>query len=128
MTGTSYERDLARLLDGLDYHVMRSPASGSVDRDQPDLLAAHPTEDTLALELKSGKADILYVEESEVLALERVAAAFDATPYLVARFTSQATPAAYYTVAPRDARVTEGGNYALPVGGIEGRASITFEP
>lgn len=127
MTGSSYERRLASLLDTLGYAVVRSPASGSVDRDQPDLLAGHPTEGRIALEIKSGKASTLYVEEAETLALERFAALFDADPYLVARWTSWDTGREYYCVAPENARMTDSGSYGLPKADIEERASITFD-
>lgn len=124
MTGSNYERKLASILHDKDMAVMRSPASGAgTARNQPDILAASPTTETMALELKSTSDTIAYVNEQEVLDLEAFAALFNAEPYLVARFTSRGTPTHYYFVRPEDARYTDGGNYALPLEDISERST-----
>lgn len=135
--GANYERDLVRLLDDLGYAVMRSPASGAATkRNQPDLLVgrAHKIRfrsgrlysDAMALELKSGKQTTLYVDSAEVEALESFASDFGATPYLVARSTRRDIDQGFYFIPPENARMTDGGNYGLPMDSLEDRAEVVF--
>jgi Holliday junction resolvase len=86
MTGSNYERALARVLHQRGCKVMRSPASGSATtRDQPDLFAASDVFGSMAVELKQTKEASAYVKEDEVDALRRFAQAFNAKPYQHAR-------------------------------------------
>lgn len=126
-----YERELVNILTDLEYGAVRIPTSGAAtDRDLPDVLYAQPTRngdaDAYAVEHKSGRDTTLYVEGSEVAALERFCAAFGAKPRLGARYTSQATPTSHYLVDPDDARMTDGGNYGLPTDDIDERAAVVF--
>lgn len=128
MTGSDYERTLARILSDKGMSVMRSPSSGAgTSREQPDILAASPTSEVMAIELKSTSDSIAYVDEQEVLDLEVFAELFNASPYLVARFTDRASPTHYYFVRPEDARITDGGNYALPLDDISERSTRWYD-
>lgn len=132
-----YERELVNILTGLGYGAMRCPSSGAgTDRDLPDVLAGEATVDEyghtisrcMAIEHKSGRDTTLYVEAGEVDALRRFSDAFGATPYLGARFTTQASETAHYLVRPDDARRTPEGNYGLPIDDVSDRAAKIFYP
>lgn len=109
MTGQDRERELAKQLDEHGYHVMRAPASGSVDRDQPDLLFGNASE-RVALELKYTGNDTAYYDAEEVAALIRFGTAFGAEPLLCVRWKRDTS---FYTATPGDARRTPEGNYAI---------------
>lgn len=151
--GTRYEQQLVRFLHDAGYGALRLPSSGSAtDRDLPDVLAGYPVvypygkhdrievedrshvqsdrfaTDTLAVELKSGKATTLYVDESEVEDLRAFAERWGATTYLGARPTTQATGREHYLVRPDDARRTDGGRYGLPRADLAERASLVVGP
>ena len=107
--GSKRERELARKLDKANYHVIRSPASGSVDRDQPDLAFAHKSQ-KVVLEMKYTGKDTAYFGEEEVAALRRFGAAFDANAALCVRWKGDTE---FYVCAPEEARRTPEGNYAI---------------
>lgn len=109
MTGQDRERELAKQLDAEGYHVIRSPASGSVDRDQPDLAFADGTQ-KVVLEMKYTGDDTAYFGEEEVNALRRFGAAFNANPALCVRFKQDTN---FYVADPEEARRTPEGNYAI---------------
>lgn len=133
-----YERELVNLLDDLGWGVMRAPSSGAVtDRDLPDVLAGINGAGTpggvcaptpLAIEHKSTSKTTAYVGFGEVKAIERFADRFGATPLLGVRYTAQGTPTDHYLVRPHDARLTDQGNYGLPIEDIEKRATIIVSP
>lgn len=107
--GSDIERVLAKQLDAAGYSVMRSPASGSVDRDQPDILYSNPDE-RVALELKYTGENTAYFDQEEVAALIRFATDFGAEPKLCGRWKRDTS---FYTASPGEARRTDSGNYAL---------------
>ena len=129
--GSRYERELVGHFRDAGWGALRLPSSGSATaRDLPDVLAgrANPpnalgeqTTWLYAVEAKSGKASTLYVDGDEVAAIRAFADVWGATPLLGARSTRRGTPTAHYLVRPADARQTGGGNYGLPIDGIEER-------
>ena len=140
--GSAYERELVRHFAAHGWGALRLPSSGSATtRDLPDVLAGRstgsgtiesyvdgnpwdsvPLTEAWAIEAKSGKATTLYVDGDEVDALEAFARQWGARPLLGARSTRQGTPTEHYLLDPADARKTDGGNYGLPIDGIEDRA------
>lgn len=137
--GSAYERETVRRFRDAGWGALRLPSSGSAtDRDLPDLFAGKPiqarrgqaTDDVelftnaMAVELKSGKADILYIDPEEVDALIRFCETWGCRAYLGVRSTQQATPTATFCIAPDDARRTDGGRYAVDVDGVAGVASV----
>jgi len=133
--GSRYERELVNRFRASEWGALRLPSSGSAtDADLPDVLAGRGVAQTLtrshllAVELKSGQSTTLYVDESEVDALERFADRWGATPLLGARFTTQGSETHTYLVAPAAARQTDGGNYGLPRADIDGRAEWLVTP
>lgn len=137
--GSTYERELVNRFDAAGWGSLRLPSSGSAtERDLPDILVGRPqirTEHTLAgesvrqitteawaIELKSGKATTLYVDAQEVADLKAFAETWGARPLLAARSTQQATSTAHYLIEPADARLTDGGQYGLPVAELAQRA------
>jgi len=110
MNGSDQERKLAKHLDGEGYMVIRSPASGSVDRAQPDLMWAKGGFTPIAVEMKTVSGDIAYFEGQEVDSLELFAAAFEAQARLCVRFKGDTT---FYLLKPVDARVTPENNLAV---------------
>lgn len=130
-SGSATERDLPDVLAGCkndwrDYlDTIAEPFT--VNRSHTNALTAAQNigrkSDLMAVECKSGKATTLYVDESEVDALEAFAATWGATPYLGARSTRQGTPTGHFLVAPDDARRTDAA-YGLPIDGIAERVSV----
>lgn len=111
MTGSDYERQLARKLDEQGYHVIRAPSSGSAtQRDLPDLAYSKPGETPVFLELKTTAKNVAYYTDDEVQALSRFATAFNGRRGLCARFKGDTN---YYLCAPIDARITDSGRYAV---------------
>lgn len=133
---TTYERELVNILWSLEYGVLRCPGSGGsgADRPLPDIIAGQPTQGPngyrlskcMVIEHKSGSDTTLYVDGGEVAGLKAFAEYFGATPYLAARFTTQASPTAHFLVRPENARMTDSGNYGLPIEDIEDRAAVVF--
>lgn len=138
-TGRTYEQELVNRFKEAGYGALRLGASGGGgDADLPDVMAGKPiharrgqeTDHTeiftnaLAVELKSGKADILYVEPEEVDALVRFAELWGCRAYLGVRSTQQATPTETFLVRPEDARRTDGGRYAVDVRDVGERAGV----
>lgn len=134
--GSKYERKLVNAFGDAGWFAMRCPSSGSATADDlPDVIAMNPTSDPFRpspdvffIEHKSGDATTLYVSEDEVEALRRAARMAGATPLLGGRSTERGTSTDHYLIAPDQARITDGGNYGLPLGtweDIEGRAYAT---
>lgn len=139
-TGRNYEQELVNRFKADGYGALRLGASGGGgDADLPDVFAGKrelTTEHTLsrstrrvltdamAVELKSGKADILYVEPEEVDALKAFCRDWGATAHLGVRSTQQATPTETFLIEPGAARRTDSGRYAVDVDGVGGLASV----
>jgi Holliday junction resolvase len=110
MTGSDYERALAKRLAEDGYHVIRAPASGSATtRALPDL-AWGDGERVVCAELKTTGQNVAYFDAAEVTALREFAVAFNAASRLVARFKGDTD---YYCIAPEQARQTDSGRYAV---------------
>jgi Holliday junction resolvase len=110
-SGQNKERDLARILDEQQYHVIRAPSSGSATtRDLPDLAWSKAGEHTIVAELKYTGDNVAYFGADEVEALHRFAVAFNAKSVLVARFKRDTT---FWMCPPEEARETPEGNYAV---------------
>lgn len=87
-----------------------------------------PAGNVYGIELKSQSGTTLYVSEDEVRKLKEFCSAFGAVPRLGARFTDRSHPTEFYLIDPDDARITDSGNYGLPVRDIEERASEIIYP
>jgi Holliday junction resolvase len=81
-----------------------------------------------AIELKSGEGTTLYVGGDEVDKLLNFCEDSGAIPRIAARFTERKHPVKHFLVHPNNARMTEEGNYGLPVDDIEERASEIITP
>lgn len=107
--GERRERELVNRLDAAGFAVMRAPASGSAtERDLPDVLAGDG-ESFYAIEAKSSNGDPIYLDGSEVQALEFFAESFGAEPRIGVRFDEEE----WAFFHPDDLYVTEGGNYRV---------------
>ena len=84
--GARHERELANRLADEGWAVIRSPASGSVDRPQPDLLASHPDRRPVAAELKYASDDRIYLSLTEGRDLCAFATAYDALAVAIFRW------------------------------------------
>lgn len=134
-----YERELVNVLDATGWVAMRAPSSGSATkRELPDIMALRedttatvvdaesgvmrPTAEVLFVEHKSGSDSILYVDGDE--ADDLISAAHDAGARALfgARFKRKGVRKKTFLVEPRDARPTDGGNWALPQSTIRERA------
>lgn len=109
MNGDTQERHLMRVLAALDWGGVRSPASGTAPREQPDVLAGREGF-ILVGELKSGGPP-RNPEDVEVRDLRRVGDAFMATTVLVARWKGER---AFYFALPGDVDRTPSGHYSIP--------------
>jgi Holliday junction resolvase len=97
------------LLDEVGFAVMRAPASGSAtDRELPDVLAGNG-ENIYAVEAKSSSGNPIYIDASEVEALEYFADSFGADARIGIRFDEQEW--AFFD--PDDLYRTDSGNYRV---------------
>lgn len=107
--GERRERELVNRLDDVGFAVMRAPASGSAtERDLPDVLAGNG-ESFYAIEAKSSNGDPIYLDGSEVEALEFFSQNFGAEPRIGVRFDEED----WAFFRPDELYVTEGGNYRV---------------
>lgn len=105
MSGSNYERKLAKHLDTQGYHVVRAPSSGGgTKRSLPDVFWAKPNENAIAAELKTISNAPAYVSKDEVTSLVEFAVAFNAKPRLILR---EKGDTAYYVIKPADCSLTE---------------------
>lgn len=107
-TGTRYERELAKRLADEGWSVIRSPSSGSVERPQPDVFASQRDHRALAVEIKFGKEDRLYLSPAEGRDLCSFASDFDAIPLAVFRFKGDTR---YYSRRLSALPTTDAGSY-----------------
>jgi len=110
--GSRRERELRNILRELEGFIpLRMPSSGSgTNQDLPDLLVGRKVGRPLAIELKSGSEDPLYVREDETKSLNRFARAFEAIPIVAARFDGDTN---YYRVKLSSAPRTDGGSVRM---------------
>lgn len=107
--GERCERELVTTLADAGWGVLRAPASGAAtDRDLPDVLAGNGDR-FLAIEAKASGADAIYIDRSEIEALEYFAGKFGATPVVGVRFDRED----WYFRDPAACHVTDGGNYRI---------------
>lgn len=109
MNGTAQERDLMNALNALGWEGVRSPASGTAPREQPDVLAAKRGV-VLNAELKSGGPP-RNPTKREVSDLFVVGEAFAAATVLVARWKGTR---AFYFARPVDVNRTPSGHFSIP--------------
>jgi len=82
MKGTQAERDLCTWLWDKNYATLRAPASGSIDRPSPDVIAINQDE-AYAVELKANKDGAAHFDEHEIRELEQWADRAGGTAYIV---------------------------------------------
>lgn len=86
MSGGAYERELCRWLRADGWHAQRTAASGSAtDADLPDVTFARNGH-AYAVEAKTTSEPYIYVDQTEVTALERYADAYGMVPLIAGRF------------------------------------------
>lgn len=144
MTGSSYEREIVNRLTDHGFAVMRAPSSGSsTTRDLPDLTACRACSDVLtvdaglptpndsdratpasgpsttmwAIEAKANSQRHIYVDDAEILALNRFANAGGYTAFIAARWKRDQSfgwnSTAWYLIRPDQCYVTDGGAYRV---------------
>jgi len=135
--GDRYEREFVNAVRKAGIGALRAPSSGSATTTAlPDVFVGEPITDASKelvtgwglsrlwlVEHKAGDATTLYVDESEVEALERAASTWGGTPLLGARFTTQASATHHYLVRPEDARRTSQ-SFGLPEADVADRAAV----
>lgn len=107
-TGHAKERELAKRLSDEDWSVIRSPSSGSVERRQPDVLAAHRDRRAVACEIKYGADKRLYLAAAEGRELCSFALDFSAIPLAVFRWKGDTR---YYTRRLSALPTTDSGSF-----------------
>ena len=121
MTGSNYERQLAKHLDTQGHHVVRAPSSGGgTKRSLPDVFWSKANETAIAAELKTIQSAPAYVSKDEVTSLVEFAVAFNAKPRLILR---EKGDTAYYVIKPGDCSKTEN-SYRLD----KDAATFTIQP
>lgn len=109
MNGDQQERDLMRCLAVLDWAGLRSPASGTAPREQPDVMAAKRGV-ILVAELKSG-VNPRNPTDAEIRDLSTFADAFGGAAVIAARYKGDRT---FYLAPPEALARTNSGNYSIP--------------
>mgnify|MGYP000336127996 CR=1 FL=1 len=109
MSSGDYERTFVRIFAQTDHWwAQRAAASGSAtEADLPDATLAH---DGLAFatEMKTSGSAYIYLDEAEVQALQRYAAAYGMISLVVGRFKGER---AFYVWNPADMDRTDSGKY-----------------
>lgn len=109
MNGDQQERDWMRCLSNLGWTGLRSPASGTAPREQPDVMVAKAGV-ILVSELKSG-ANPRNPTDREVQDLKTFADAFGGAAVIAVRYKRDRT---FYLVPPEAMARTDSGNYSIP--------------
>lgn len=135
-SGSATDRELPDVLVGMDLPhqqlvaKLESATDESISQEAIQNAASmvSPVSRAYGIESKNQKGTTLYVDSEEVDKLTTFCEAFGATPRLSARYTEQRFPTQHYLIHPSDARLTEDGNYGLPVTDIDDRASEIVYP
>ncbi|MDR1819075.1 MAG: Holliday junction resolvase [Methanobrevibacter sp.] len=84
--GSKEERDLVHMFWDKGFAAMRAPASGgATKRPLPDVLAGN-SKKYLAIEVKTTKSEIIYIDSSQIDGLNEFCEIFGAEPYIGVKF------------------------------------------
>lgn len=86
--GVRLERELLRLFWGAGFAAIRTAGSGKANFPTPDLLVGKAGK-VLAIECKSSKDEVIYLEPGQVEDLKTFAETFGAEAYVAARFNQE---------------------------------------
>lgn len=135
-SGSATGRELPDVLAGrsqTEATVMSTLASATNDSVSDEAISnaatmLSPVTTAFGIESKNQQGTTLYVDSEEVEKLLRFCSHFGAQPRLSARFTEQRHPTEHYLLPPAGARITDEGNYGLPVSDIADRATEIVYP
>ncbi len=100
--GIRDEYEIIHKLDRLGFAVLRSPSSGSGTKlDRPDIVAGRKGTH-IAIEVKSTRKEILYIERKSVEQLVRFSDKFGATPLVAVKFIHKG----WFLFEPQDLTLT----------------------
>lgn len=116
------EKDIEEILTVLLPELQNTNAVNTIANTIGDLSK------TYGIELKSGDQTTLYVEDGEVEDLMDFCDTAGAEPRIAARYTQRKHPVKHFLIHPEDARLTDEGNYGLPVKDIQDRAREIITP
>lgn len=135
-SGRGTERELPDVLAGVKrdektieellINNTKESVSDTAAQNASELLS--PLTRVYGIESKSQEGTTLYVDDKEVEKLTTFCERFGATARLGARFTERRHPTQHFLVHPSNARMTDEGNYGLPIEDIKERASEIVYP
>jgi len=111
--GIDEERSLVNLLWRRGFAVVRTPASGSATkRPLPDMIAGSKQRGRyFAIEVKTTKAETLYVEGESIHQLVEFAETFGCEPFLAVKFKGRGK--SWFFLRPSQLQSTRGENYRV---------------
>jgi Holliday junction resolvase len=105
--GSEAERELVQMLWGAGLGAIRVAGSGVSKFPCPDVVASNGSR-VLAIECKSTKHKIKYIEPEQVSQLEKFSKLFGAEPWLAVKFSTE-----WYFYKLEDLEKTKGGKFAI---------------
>jgi len=105
--GANAERELVEMFHQFSYSAVRVAGSGRMNFPSPDVLAGNGSQ-VFAIECKSTKHKLQYIDAEQIQQLKDFAAKFGATPIVAVKFSTK-----WHFCSPDDMKLTPNGKHAL---------------
>lgn len=119
---TDYERTLVNRFWDYGFAVMRAPSSsGTSKMPRPDVLAGSAKKGMLlALEIKTSRQDVFYIQKEQIEGLQLFADRIGAQSYVVVKFVGKRMDYLFLSV-PDSLTQSKGGSYRVAIDDLKNR-------
>jgi Holliday junction resolvase len=105
--GSEAERELVQMLWGAGFASVRIAGSGVTKFPSPDIVASNGSR-ILAIECKSTKHKVRYIEPEQISQLKKFSSLFGAEPWLAVKFSTD-----WFFYKIEDLEETRGGKFSI---------------
>ena len=122
-----YERTIVNRFWEYGFAVMRAPSSsGTSKMPRPDVLAGSAKKDLLlALEIKTSRQDVFYIQKEQIEGLQEFANRIGAQPYIAVKFVGKRMDFLFLSV-PSSLTQSKGGSYRVAYNELENKGIDFF--